>query len=311
MLDVGNGQGDLIELPIGRVWLEVQLHLFAIGNTPGLQTAHAAVELARQHGLLTGCDLEIQFIAVVGFGAEMHLGRGEHRPGPGIVFDVVAAEAVAGNFQSIAGGPWQQGPLLLATFLGRLDQALTYQLPLAVEQVQVLTIGVGLPGWYPAHDHIIRAVGLQVQATVADAGPLHRRALGKKGQAPKAQASSHFPPVLHRPHREQARSHRGSMVLADSAFGTRLLWELACSRRGRHIHLHCKLIRRSHKVTTTPCGSELARDGGLAGNRTHADFPSSILRIGSKSLGRMISVCHSATPLRRQYMASSARVTPR
>ncbi len=97
----------------------------------------------------------------------------------------------------------------------------------------------------------------------------------------------------------------------DGVFGTRLLWERACSRRGRHIHLHCKLTRCFHKGITTPCGSELARDGGLAGNHTHADFPNSIWRIGSKSLGRMISVCHSATPLRRQYMTSSATVTPR
>ncbi len=58
LLDVGNRQGDLIELPIGRVRLEVQLHLFAIGDAPGLQAAHTAVELARQHGLFTGATLK-------------------------------------------------------------------------------------------------------------------------------------------------------------------------------------------------------------------------------------------------------------
>jgi len=150
------------------------------------------VELAGEHRVFTRCNPEIQLIAVTGFRAEMHLGRGEQCDGIFVMLDPVVAKAVAGDFQLITRRARRQRPALAATGLAGLDEPLALQFALTVEQVQVLFVGVRLPRRRPAHGHGVGAIRLQVQAAVTNVAPAHRRREGVQRQAETEQQGQAF-----------------------------------------------------------------------------------------------------------------------
>ncbi|MNV62080.1 hypothetical protein D3C71_1546100 [compost metagenome] len=113
----------------------------------------------------------------------MNLGRGQQRDGVFIMFDPIVAKAVAGNLQPIAGGTRRQVPALAATGFAGLDVPFARELALTVKQVQLLFVGIRLPGRDPAHGQGVRLPGLQVQAGVTNVAPAHGRGLRAQAQA--------------------------------------------------------------------------------------------------------------------------------
>ena len=159
----------------------------SIVHTLCLQRVDAAMVFAVQHRVFARGDLEKQLSAIAGFDAEMHLGRTEQRHGGCVMLDAVTAEAVAGNLQAITGSSRHQRPALRTANLTGLDEAITLQAAMAVKQINMLFIGLGLPRRNPAHGDCIRAVGLQIQAAVANVAPLHWRSEGVQRHAESEQ----------------------------------------------------------------------------------------------------------------------------
>ena len=192
MVDTGDRQLDLIELPIPAVGFKGQRQLLPVTYPLRLQGTDATVEFAGQYRVFTRRDLEIQLVTVAGFGAEMHLGRGEQRRRARIVFNRVAAEAVAGNLQAITGGARCQRPTLAAAGIARGNQAFALQFALAVEQVQALFVGIRVPRGHPADGQRVGTIRLQVQAAVANIGPTHGRRQGAQREAKAQQQQEAF-----------------------------------------------------------------------------------------------------------------------
>ena len=198
MLALADRQCDLIELPVGAIGFQRECQRLIIADPLRLQHADAAMKLAGQHGVFAGGDLEIQFVAVLRFGAEMHLGRGEQRDGALVMLNAIMAETVAGNLQSITGRAGQQRPALAATGFAGLNEPVALQLALAIEQIQMLFVGLGLPRRRPAHRHRIRAIRLQIQTAVTDLAPTHGRGEGVQRQAETEQQGQAFHAVFRR-----------------------------------------------------------------------------------------------------------------
>ncbi|MNY19121.1 hypothetical protein D3C86_1525400 [compost metagenome] len=135
------------------------------------------MEFACQHRVFASADLEIQLDIFCRFSAEMHLGRGEQRNGAVVVFQAIAAKAVARHLQAVACGTGGQRPDLLAAPFACSNEPFAAQLTLAIEQVDALFVGTGLPGRHPAYAQGVVAARLQVEAAIANIGPAHGGAL--------------------------------------------------------------------------------------------------------------------------------------
>ena len=187
-------QADQIAARIQRMALQLQGHLDAVVQPFGAQGVNAAVILAAQLSGNAGRNVEEQRLVAAGLDAEMQLHRLEQRGGLLAMPDLVAPEAVAGDFQTVAAACGAQRPFTRSALLAGGDLEALQQAAIAGLQVQALLVGIGLPGRLPADPQRLVDGGLQVQRAVTNARPL--QAMGNWLQAGE-QYSDQSPSASH------------------------------------------------------------------------------------------------------------------